>query len=376
MEEEKNILSCSDIHLGHPRVLVGDIALNLEEFLFPYLLRAFLAFFCGDIFHQLLRIDAFHTQSVLAIINNILATAKEKGIILRILRGTFTHDRGQNTLFETLNQSYGVDLKCIDSVCLEYIEKHDLRILYIPDNLPYANSDECIEEIHTLLKSAQWDYVDFVVMHGYFEHVLPEGIPHLPHCTFRKEQFDSFVKHYVLVGHVHTPSKSDKIIYNGSFDRLCHGEEEKKGFFFLTNKGDDDWKIKFVENKFATRFVTIRPEGNTLEELLDSTYKEIDKKFGEQPNGYLRIILDDPDKRQLLIQHVLATFNIDLVVTGMSPKESKHEIITIEEQEFQTYEQIVPTQENLAELVYLHIQKTKGSCDVDIPTIHKYLSSL
>ena len=373
--EDRNILSCSDIHLGHPRVPVTHIENNLNEFLFPYLMQVYLAFFGGDVFHQLLRIDADNTQAVLSVINRILSIAKEKGILLRILRGTFTHDRGQNTLFETLNQAYNVDLKCIDSVCLEYIEQYNLRILYIPDNLPYANSDECIDEIHTLLKSAQWDYVDFVVMHGYFEHVLPEGIPHQPHCTFRKEQFESFVKHYVLVGHVHTPSKNGKIIYNGSFDRLCHGEEEKKGFFFLTNQ-NEDWKIKFIENKHAMNFITVRPEGNNINELLESTYSEIEKKFGKHPGGYLRIILDDPEKRQLIIQHVLATFNTDLIVTGMSPKESKTEIITIEEQEFQTYEQIVPTQENLAELVYIHIQKTKGSCDVDIPTIHKYLASL
>lgn len=374
--EELNVVSCSDIHLGHPRVPVEHIETNLNEFFFPYFIQAFLAFFGGDIFHQLLRIDAYNTQSVLSVINRVLSLAKEHGIILRILRGTFTHDRGQNTLFETLNESYKVDLKCIDSVSLEYIEKYNLRILYIPDNLPYSDSDECLREIHTLMRNMQWDYVDFVVMHGYFEHVLPEGIPHKPHCTFRKEQFDSFVKHYVLVGHVHTPSKNGKIIYNGSFDRLCHGEEEKKGFFFLTHKPEDTWKIKFIENKHAMNFVTIHPTGETLEELIEFTYRLIKQKFGEHPNGYLRIILDDPEKRQLIIQHILATHNKDLIVTGLNPKNTTTDLITTDQPEFQTYEQIVPTQENLAELVYLHIQKTKGNCELTTEQIHEHLLHL
>lgn len=374
--KELDIASCSDIHLGHPRVPVEHIEANLNEFFFPHFIRTILAFFCGDIFHQLLRIDANNTQAVLSVINKILSLAKEHGILLRILRGTFTHDRGQNTLFETLNESCGADLRCIDSVSLEYIEQYNLRILYIPDNLPYADSDECMREVRILMKNMQWDYVDFVVMHGYFEHVLPEGIPHKPHCTFRKEQFDSIVKHYVLVGHVHTPSKNGKIIYNGSFDRLCHGEEEKKGFFILTQKQDDTWKIKFIENKKAMNFITVHPKGDTLEELTNFTYSEIQNKFGENPNGYLRIILDDPEKRQLIIQHILATHNKDLVVTGLSPKNNTTDIITIDQPEFQTYEQIVPTQENLAELVYLHIQKTKGNCELAIEQIHERLIHL
>ena len=53
-----------------------------------------------------------------------------------------------------------------------------LRVLYIPDNLVYQSSSDCIVAIKELLRNANWDNVDFVVGHGYFQHVLPRNIPH------------------------------------------------------------------------------------------------------------------------------------------------------------------------------------------------------
>lgn len=368
-------VSISDIHLGHPRVPVDLIMTNLDTYFFPMLVRAVIAFFCGDIFHQLLRIDAVPTQETLALINKILIIAKEHNIKLRVLRGTFTHDRAQNKLFTTLNQPIGADLKCIDTVSLEYMEDFDLRILYIPDNLPYVDSESCISEIRTMMQNVQWDYVDFCVMHGYFEHVLPEGIPTKPHCTFHKDQFQDIVRYAVFTGHVHTPSTNGKVVYNGSFDRLAHGEEEKKGFVSFKLK-DSKFTKTFIENKDAMPFVTITPRGNSIDELLVDAYDQISEKCTNPPFGHIRVIHEDPENRQLVVQHIAHAYGSNVSVIGVSKKTQTTEMVTPEDTDFQKYEQIVPTLENLAELVFTHMQKINLNPDLSLGQVSGCLESL
>lgn len=372
MKNHKGV-SCSDIHLGHPKVPVSWIIDNFKEYIYPQLLLAQIFFVVGDWFHQLLRFDSDNTQEVIVFLNELLAFLKANNIKMRVLRGTYSHDRGQTKTLMTLNQHFGADVKCIDTMSLEYIEDLDMRLLYIPDNLPYVDTKDCLTEIKNLMKAAQWDTVDYALVHGYFQHVLPPGIPFEPHCTFKSSQF-SFVKECVFVGHVHTHSQKDNVIYHGSFDRLAHGEEEKKGF--LTFEMNGKFTVQFVENKSAMKFITISPKGETVEELLENLQKQITKKFGKFPVGHLRISLENPEHRQILIQYITNIYNKDLVVIGHSPKQKTNVKIIVENPQFREYEQVLPTAENIAELAFLHIQKRNGDCPLSIEEINQHLLSI
>lgn len=366
------IVSCSDLHLGHPRVPVERTIASLHAYMFPHLESSQILLIGGDIFHQLLKIDSISAQKAIAFIHDLLQYCKRKDIAIRVLRGTYTHDRGQVELFNTLNEKIQADLICYDRVDFEYLKKYDLKLLYIPDNLPYKTTIDCIDEIQTQLTTLGWSSVDLVVGHGYFTHVLPPGIPREPHCTFHIDHFKKIVSGLVLMGHVHTHSKYKNILYNGSFDRLNHGEEEAKGFLLIEK--EDKWKTTFVQNPDATPFITIHPNGNSIEELIKSIKSQITEKFGEYPWGHLRISFDNSEKRQILIQHILSIYGTNLVVTGISTKTEQQTQKIILEPQFETIERIVPTMDNLPELTYQHIQKTQPNVSLSIDTIRTLIS--
>lgn len=361
------IVSCSDLHFAHPKVPIGKIIRSFRVQIFKELEDAQLLFIAGDVFDKTMQIDSLDAQEALGLISDLLEFAKARNIKIRILRGTFTHDRKQTVLFDTLNKRINADLLCVDNLQLEYIEDFDLRILYIPDNLPQKESEEIVESAKQLMDSVKWTNVDFVVGHGYFEHVLPKGLTKEPARTFRAHQF-SFVKEFVLMGHVHTHSRHKNIIYHGSFERLCHGEEEHKGFLVLT-KEQESWKCSFVINTDSTPFYTVHPKGNTVDELVESMHAQVKKKFGPFPFGHLRISVENPEYRQVLIQNAIFSYDPNVVVTGITVKDEKKESTVIDEHQFQTLEQVTPTEDNIAELVFLHIQKIKGESPLCIEEI-------
>lgn len=368
----KKIISTSDIHLGHGRVPVDHMVRNLKAYIFPELKDTDLFIIAGDFWHALQKLDDISSQLVISFICDLIYLSELYHFKIRILRGTYTHDRDQCVLFETLSKNHNIDLKYITEMQLEYMEEEDLKFLYIPDNLPYKDSDECLFEIKQMLNKVQWKQIDFVIGHGYFRHVLPPGIPKEPHCTFRAEQFKDIVKHYVLMGHVHTPSKHKNIYYHGSFDRTAHGEEEPKGFLKLT-KNDKYWNVEFVENEDAMKFITVSPIGETIDDLTSSMVKLVEKKFGNTPTGFLRISHPSTETRQLLIHQCRIIFNNDLIVSGIAPKSDTEVKSMIKNYIPQVHEQIIPTMENLPELIFNHIQNHKGQCTLSISEIKEYI---
>lgn len=348
----------SDFHIGNSKIPAELTHLNLKDYFYPTLKDAQLLLLGGDFFHRLLKLDEPSSLEAISIVQELIDIARKHDIIIRVLRGTYTHDRLQNAIFTSVlsQNSFNVNLVCIDTISVEYIEECDIRILYIPDNLPYKSKDECLQHIHELLETYDWDTVDLVVGHGYFEHVLPPRMDHLPPILFEYDDFKSIVTGYVLMGHVHTSSVYKNIIYNGSFERFAHGEEEDKGFYTINYDGK--WHHNFVKNKDATLFYTIEPSGNTIEELQSSLEKFINKKFNVSVPGFLRIIYSNPDIRQILVQTVTDAYPT-LCVSSKATKELKEQKQFIHQ--FQKTEQVAPNKENIPELILNFIIDTKGS---------------
>ena len=251
------ILSLSDLHLGHNRVPSDQIVERLMTYVMPSIPETDLLCIVGDVFDRALHLTDTDTRDIISWILDVLKATHDHGVHVRILRGTFSHDRDQASLFKTLHGKYGFtnDLKYIDTVEIEYIPDLDMKMLYLPDDLPYASSEACLDAVHQLMADAQWKHVDYALCHGYFHHVLPPNIPSLPKVTFRDDQFD-FVSRYVLCGHIHEQSAHKHILYNGSFDRLAHNEDTPKGCYYIEDDGTTA-HIHFIENKDATTFHTI-----------------------------------------------------------------------------------------------------------------------
>lgn len=346
--KDVRIVFCSDIHIGNTRIDAVSTHLNMKGYIYPKLTECDLLLFGGDFFDRSLKLDDPSSFEAITTIREIIDLSHQHKFKIRVLRGTFSHDRRQNAIFKhTLANDTGVDLVCVDTVSLEYIRELDLRVLYLPDNLPYRNREEVMDVVHDLLATYGWETVDIVSGHGYFEHVLPKGASRLPPLMYDFMDFKDIVEGYVLMGHVHTTSVYENVIYAGSFERLQHGEEEAKGFYTVCRK-DNVWSYEFHENKDAELFKTIELYGEDITMLQQKVCELVDIFYNKDRGGYLRISHSSPEIRQILAQVTHEKYP-NITVTVKNTKETKETRQLIKE--FQTYTYTTPTRENLPSLI-------------------------
>ncbi len=247
------ILSTSDIHIDVPRVAASIIADNFRAKILPHMTDDLdMLVIAGDLSDGALDMSGVASYELISLMQEIVRLAVEHNIIVRVLQGTFTHDRKQNQFFKLFTHQL---VKVVTTIDVEVIESLGISVLYKPDDLPFKDA---VVRIKTLLKDCSIDKVDLFINHGYFSHLLPHGIPHVPTNTLSYSDTKQFVKGIVLTGHVHTPGIYKNIVCNGSFDRLQHGEEEKKGFFLIDYSVENNRAtVDFMDNELATIFKTI-----------------------------------------------------------------------------------------------------------------------
>lgn len=279
------IASISDIHLGHHNTTTMEILANLR--------RAFpdneitgeldLIFIVGDVFDRLLQLPDNNALEIKFWINQFLRMCARRDIVVRVLEGTPSHDWGQSRLFTATNEvgEINADLKYIDRLDIDYIERFGITVLCIPDEwLP--ETDDIWKEVQRTLKQHGLKQVDFALMHGCFKYQLPA---HVQVPRHEEERYLSIVRHYILIGHHHKHSMHERIIAQGSFDRLSHNEEEPKGHVRLTLRATGDDDIVFVENKHAKVYHTIDCRGLDIEAAFNKVKADLDHPEG----SFLRI---------------------------------------------------------------------------------------
>jgi len=297
--------------------------------MYPLLKECDLLVIGGDFFHDLIGLNSAAGYHAISIIDELIDMAIQYHFYIRIVRGTFTHDRMQNKAFIRINRTKNKvsDLED-DSEWIPYsrealngkpliaffntisveTELLGMNLLYIPDDLPYENVED---HIHEVMKVNHVETIDLVISHGYFKHLLPLGIPRMPKNTLDWAMFKPFVKGCVLNGHVHTPSVYEKVVSGGSFERMNHGEEEDKGFFTIQYyPSSGKTQFTFHRNPDTVLFKTIRlaktPEKNI--EFFKTSLKKIVEQVPEKSTLHIRIAIDDPMLKQSLIAYARATY--------------------------------------------------------------------
>lgn len=71
----------------------------------------------------MLKLDEKATHVAVKVINDILEIGQTNKMAIRVLRGTFTHDKNQNELFWTLAEGMDIDLDYISSLSISTIKK-------------------------------------------------------------------------------------------------------------------------------------------------------------------------------------------------------------------------------------------------------------
>lgn len=287
MIKNLNIAVLSDLHLGHRRNKALDIIANLNK-AFPDnedTAQLDIIFLAGDVFDRLLEYPDESVVDINIWIFNLLQICSKHDILLRVLEGTPSHDRFQSEAFNTIKHisNLKVDLKYIKTLSIEYIEKFDIQVGYIPDEWEIT-TEKTLEQFKDLLQSKNLSQVDFLIMHGNFEFQMPAHLNKIP--KHDSNEYLKLVKHYIFIGHIHNFSFNKRIIAQGSFDRLAHGEEEAKGHVRATITENGEREFFFIENKDAKVYKTFKCYFLDLEQTL----KHLEELIKDLPaNANVRI---------------------------------------------------------------------------------------
>jgi len=288
--KQLNVACVSDIHLGHKRNKAVEIIRNLRNAFPDNEETAKLDLIClaGDVFDDLLSLNNKELAEIDFWISDLLSVCAKHNILLRVLEGTPSHDWKQSNRFEVLNtiSGIGAKLKYVKELSIEHIEEYGITVLYVPDEWN-DTTEKTLSQVKNLIRATGERHVDIAFMHGQFEYQLPEFIRAQKHSS---SEYLNLVAGPIFIGHVHNHSYYERIIAQGSFDRLSHGEEHPKGHVRVAfNPATKKYTWRFIENKGAKIFKTVQCTGMTLNDVLI----EIDNALTGLPDqSYVRVSVD------------------------------------------------------------------------------------
>lgn len=288
MKHRLKVADFSDIHFGHANTPTPEIIESLRAALPDNAETAELdiIFFSGDMYETLLYLNHPHAADIDLWSVEVLALAEKYDIMIRILEGTPGHDRQQPERFVTMHKAIKskVDLKYQGQLCIEYIEKFDIHVLYVPDKWP-PHAQGALNQVKQKMRELGISKVDIAIMHGCFEFQLPEQTE----STHNFDEYAALVSSVILIGHHHTHVVRPPVIVPGSMQRLKHGEEEAKGHVRLTIETNGDYECTFVETKNAKIYKTVHCTGL---ELSDAMYL-LDEVASKLPdNSFIRVMAE------------------------------------------------------------------------------------
>ena len=281
--DKLRIISTSDIHLGHRTIKANSMIMMLITMLrgLKDPLSIDMLYICGDFFDSGLVLSDDDVPQIQVFIRWIINFCFKYNIVIRKVEGTPSHDRKQSIQFSVINDSrhedHRVDLLYVNDIDIVHEDKFGIDILYVPDEI----RDTCTQtymDVLNLMKSKGLEKVDVAIMHGNFKYQIP-AIQHLD--AHVEKNYLSIVKYFIFIGHVHTMSRYDRILANGSPSRFRHGEEEDKGFLDVTICKAGDHKINFIVNRNDTIFKTFNLTGKSY----DDAFKIVCDFITDKPHG-------------------------------------------------------------------------------------------
>lgn len=273
----------SDIHLFHGRTKTHEIIEHLDAFFSNYDGSVWsnldLIIIAGDLFDQPIDLGTYEVNEACTWLTRLMYFCNHFKIALRIMEGTPSHDAKQSRISEILFKRFpDLDYKYINDITIDKIvSKSNVTIhtLFVPDKIR-DNERIVFDDVQDLMREKCLDMVDVTVTHGMYQHLCSYAIntDHL----HQEDDYLSITKHFVSNGHVHTFNVHSRIITEGSFDRLAHGEEEAKGavYFeiYLDNPSLD--KFLFVENKLAKKYKAVTLKSMDRDKSLALVHKVFD----------------------------------------------------------------------------------------------------
>ena len=286
--EKIKYLVLSDIHLGHKRNTTREILFNLTVYL-DYLSPNSrfkdldILFIAGDLFDQAMWVTDDDVVLIQQFASRLMKMCEHFGIRLRILEGTPSHDNHQPRILVPLAATYKkLDFRYVETMCIESFTDLGITCLYMPDEFG-GSALEAQRLIQEEMDNLHLEQVDIAILHGMFKYQLPEIASE--RFKLDEEFFLKRVKAFINIGHVHIYTTYERILAQGSFDRLSHGEEGPKGAIYIELHPQGN-SFYFVENTRAKKFVTCHVKTPDLEKAV-AQVRKIASKLPD--DAYLRI---------------------------------------------------------------------------------------
>lgn len=369
VKQRFNSLHIGDIHLGHPRNKTHTITSHLRQFFqlhHKIIVTANVIFIMGDIFHKLLNTNSEDYLESVRWLTELVMYCKANNIKLRVLEGTPGHDWKQASAISIIikNLNINIDYKYIDTLTIETMNEYGYSFLYIPDEYRH-NANDTYKEVLKLMQEHGLSKVDFVIMHGQFNYQLPMVKTPASHD---EESYLLLTEHYITAGHIHTASVFDRILAEGSIDRVAHGEEEDKGGIFISIREDGSRSYKFIKNPYASIYKTYRYKTDNVDTIL----KRFEKDIKELPIGsHVRLLVpktNDIAKSKLAIKAVYPDYDIQIEYDTKDKNELKTDIVQLDK----PVDSFQITRENIIPLLDTELSKHNLSIQ-DLSIIHNEL---
>jgi hypothetical protein len=251
------ILFEADKHWGAMRV---D-----DQYRSSYIIKRFLADFPIDLYINLG--DFFDTKLLLNSKSSIYALrdftekaeiCRMRGIPVRAIKGTRSHDYDQWDAFDKLYQDPESKVKYFRTCTVEETLP-GMRIWYAPEeNMNFA--DYVDEYADILLDGA----IHLAALHGNFDKIMPDvAVKSINNdgmsttLVFRYDELERLVHGPLVAGHWHDGETYEHLSYVGSYDRWTFGEDEQKGFMIVEYDTETEtYKQIKVPNLMAGRYKT------------------------------------------------------------------------------------------------------------------------
>jgi len=276
----------SDVHLGHRRNPSTAIIENLKKVLGQLTSqRLDVLFIAGDLFDRLLDNSMPDKRDINLWIYWLLKYCHLHHVKLRVLEGTPSHDWKQSTNIDIIRQISGLELDYayVPALHIEHLSDLGLYVLYVPDEWNETTT-ETFQQVQSLMAEAGISQVDIAIMHGQFNYQIRQAPASIP--RHQEDDYLGIVRHYIHIGHVHTHTVNERIIAQGSFDRLSHGEEEPKGLVWAEVRSDGTRQYHFIENTEAMIFKTVQLKGEDIQDIMAYLDKRILKY---RPGSFIRL---------------------------------------------------------------------------------------
>lgn len=212
----------------------------------------------GDWFHKKLSANSKAMKLAIKALIKILKVCGKRGTIVRMIKGTHSHDNNQLDLFEPLVGSDLCDFKIFRTVSSEVIPFAGgaVKILYLPEEY-MENQEEYYKEYFN-------DTYDMVLGHGlvdkasFISQVIETETPRPDAPVFKVDDLESICKGPIYFGHIHKRMVAGRFKYVGSHSVWGFGEEEEKGFIKGSiNLRTKEFTDKYINNDLRPLYQTI-----------------------------------------------------------------------------------------------------------------------